>query len=240
MTTSDPSTATTIGRQAAPDARRRRFKVAAMLLPVAAVVAIEGALRLAGFDWPLEGPPLRFFNQQGCEEHRLNAMMIPDPVLFWRLRPGWTSGTGDRISASGFRSEFEKTKAPGVRRVVCIGDSSTYGLFVPAASAWPSILGRSLAAAPGTGTWEVLNLGVPGYTSWQARRLLETDVERLAPDVVIAEVGGFNEWVPAVLRADREQGRPPWWKELRVVQVLASAFGSRGRSLGAESAGAEV
>src|SRR5258706_16217123 len=123
MTSNDPPP--TADRPAAPDPRRRRFILAAMLLPVVAVVAIEGALRLAGFEWPLAGPPLRFFNQQGCEERRLDEMMAPDPALFWRLRAGWTSRSGDRIASTGFRSEFARAKAPGVRRVVCVGDSNT-------------------------------------------------------------------------------------------------------------------
>jgi lysophospholipase L1-like esterase len=218
--------------------RRRRFIVAAMLLPVLALALIEGALRLAGFDAPLEGSPLRFFNQQGCDEHRRDAMMVADPELFWRLRPGWTQRSGDdAVASTGFRSEFAKAKAPGVRRVVCVGDSNTYGLYVPMVSAWPSVLGRRLDFAQGPGKWEVLNLGVPGYTSFQVRRLLDIDVGQLAPDVVVAQVGGFNEWIPAVGRTDREQGRPAFWKDLRIVQFLAGGLGLRRRGIGDGSSG---
>lgn len=235
VTTNDPPPAATATaeRPAAMDPRRRRrFRLAAMLLPVVALAVVEGTLRLAGFEAPLEGSPLRFFNQQGCDQHGLDAMMAADPVLFWRLRPGWTSRSGDdKVASTGFRSEFARTKAPGVRRVVCVGDSSTYGLYVPATSAWPSVLGRRLELAQGAGKWEVLNLGVPGYTSCQVRRLLDADVAQLAPDVVVAQVGGFNEWVPAVRLTDREQGRPAFWKDLRIVQLIAGGLGLRRRAI---------
>ena len=243
VTTNDPPPAATAtaARAAGMDPRRRRrFIVAAMLLPIVALALIEGGLRLAGYSAPLDGSPLRFFNQQGCDEHGRDAMMVADPVLFWRLRPGWTPRSGDdRVASTGYRSEFARTKAPGVRRVVCVGDSSTYGLYVPATSAWPSLLGRRLELAQGAGKWEVLNLGVPGYTSCQVRRLLDADVAQLAPDVVVVQVGGFNEWVPAVRSSDRDQGRPPFWKDLRIVQFIAGALGIRRRTLGDGAGGDE-
>jgi lysophospholipase L1-like esterase len=209
-------------------ARRRRFIVAATLLPLALVALVELALRVAGLGAAPDAAPLRFMNPEGLYADEADGPVVRDATLFWRLRPGWSSpGSNDRIGASGFRSEFNAAKEPDVRRIACLGDSNTYGLGVRADEAWPVALGRRIwlspPFSPDAERFEVLNLGVPGYTSWQVRRFLETQGEALAPDVVIIECGAFNEWVPAVDVADRDIGRRPFWKSLRIVGLLAGA-----------------
>jgi len=204
--------------------RRRRFIVAAALLPFALLVVVEVVLRVAGLGAPPDAAALRFMNPEGLYADEKDGPVVRDATLFWRLRPGWSSpGAAERIGGGGFRCEFNAAKDPGVRRIACVGDSNTYGLCVTADAAWPSVLGRRLRDARGGARSEVLNLGVPGYTSWQVRRFLETQGEGLTPDVVIVETGAFNEWVPAVAAADRELGRRPSWTSLRVVGLFAGA-----------------
>lgn len=203
-------------------ARRRRFIVAAALLPVAALALLETALRIGGSGAPEEAPVLRFMNPEGTYADEPGGRMAKDPVLFWRLRPGWSSPDGrERYGLGGFRAEFETAKPAGVRRVACVGDSNTYGLDVPAPLAWPALLESMLRAAPGGGSWQVVNLGVPGYTSWQERRFVETELAAMSPDVVTIEAGAFNEWLPAVEAIDREQGRRSAWSRLRTVELVS-------------------
>jgi lysophospholipase L1-like esterase len=76
---------------------------------------------------------------------------------------------------------------PGDRRekvrILCLGDSCTYGLGLPIDQAWPAALDRLLESA------EVVNAGVPGYSSYQGRILFEDRCEDLDPDVLVVTFG---------------------------------------------------
>lgn len=97
----------------------------------------------------------------------------------------WTVHTGPE----GYRTPaFTKQPAPGRRRVVALGDSSTFGWGVEDGEAYPAQLEHRLASKEGAGPgegWEVLNLGVPGYSTFQGRVMLEREALPLSPDVVI-------------------------------------------------------
>jgi len=124
-----------------------------------------------------------------------------DRWLFYRLRPNrevsfldlfapraareatrWTMHT----SAQGYRTKpFEPKPAPGRRRVVALGDSSTFGWGVEDSEAYPARLEDTLDRREGgRARWEVLNLGVPGYSTFQGRVMLEREALPLAPDLV--------------------------------------------------------
>ncbi len=204
-------------------ARRRRFRVAAALLPIACLLVAEAGLRLIGFRHDVLPPSYAFTNPEAAYGGSDDGVTMHDPELFWRLRPGWTTPSGAPLVAdTGFRSAFEIHKASGIRRIVCLGDSSTFGLQVRLAAAWPAVTERRLRA-DGNPQFEVLNLGVPGYTSHQGRVLLERSVAALDPDDVVLAFGAFNDWVPARGRTDAEQGTTPLWAGLRVVQAVARA-----------------
>ena len=211
--------------------RRRRFRVAAAAIPVLALVVLELGLRLAGYSHPLDAPFYEFSGlRAGAGEAWLegeNSPMVRDPRVFWRMRPGWTSARGDeRINPDGYRTPAVAVpKPPGVQRIVCLGDSVTFGIPWEMEDAWPAHLQQRLRDLRGDPRIEVVNMGVPGYSSHQAAVLLETDVPRLAPDVIVATFGHFNDWVPAIGRTDAEQRPPPWWRTLRVVELIAEVAG---------------
>jgi hypothetical protein len=92
--------------------------------------------------------------------------------------------------------------APGVRRVVVVGDSTTWGTG-PADEAWPRLAEQRLGAG-----WQVLNLSHYGYDIAQIDAVLREDAWSLRPDLVIyaaytndpvptraIEVGGGLVWV---------------------------------------------
>jgi hypothetical protein len=84
-----------------------------------------------------------------------------------------------RENAAGFRDdEFPRTKAPGVTRVDCVGDSFTMGWGVPdPRDCFPQRLRAGLEASR-PGRYEVRNLGVAGYSTRHEVEL----VERLAAE----------------------------------------------------------
>jgi lysophospholipase L1-like esterase len=126
-----------------------------------------------------------------------------DRYLFYRLRPDvdielldvfapppareksrWQVHTNSR----GFRTpEFADVAAPGAVRIAVLGDSSTFGWGVDAADTYPAQLGPALAKRWGVdpSRVEILNLGVPGYSTFQGRVLLERVALGYQPDAVV-------------------------------------------------------
>jgi lysophospholipase L1-like esterase len=136
-----------------------------------------------------------------------------DPLLLWRLRPNLHDVIWDFTIVS--------TNAPGAVRIVCLGDSVTFGYRVP--PVWPErpndydrewlpypmLLEKSLRAANPDRAIEVIAMAVPGYTSHQGLAWLRRDIDSLQPDLLIVSFGwndvSFSE-VP-----DREAIRTSWF-----------------------------
>lgn len=89
-----------------------------------------------------------------------------------------------RINSFGFRGpEIAVTKHRGVKRLLFLGDSNTFGYGIEEAERFSDILARS---APG-GT-ETINSGVFGYGTDQEAIYLERRLLRFAPDQVVLAV----------------------------------------------------
>jgi lysophospholipase L1-like esterase len=78
------------------------------------------------------------------------------------------------------------------KRIVCVGDSFTFGVYFPAASSYPRRLQAHLDAACGAGAVEVVNAGRPGRPTSEIRSLLPELLARVRPDVVVV-LGGVND-----------------------------------------------
>jgi lysophospholipase L1-like esterase len=78
-------------------------------------------------------------------------------------------------------------------RVLCVGDSHTYGALVRRDEAFPAQLQRLLEQRE-PGMWSVVNLGVPGLSSTQVRNRLPVWLARYQPDVVVAWSGVNDSW----------------------------------------------
>ena len=111
--------------------------------------------------------------------------VYPRTVLQSNKPQTWSVHTNEQ----GFRSPpFSEAKPAGVFRIVCLGDSSTFGMNVDDADAYPRVLARLLEERS-PGRFEVLNLGVPGYSSRQGLELLRQSVLRYQPDLVTFAFG---------------------------------------------------
>lgn len=226
--------------------RRRSAKWTGLLLATGALVAtalvLEAAFRLAAH-----------FENRGILGASVDAAPLPapgtratlgwmirrtrNPRLVYDLRPGLdvvfagarvtTDGSGRRTIAGG----------PGdaaARRLVGIGDSYMFGQGVADEQTYLSVLQRRLARA---GTWNVVNLAVPGYnTAMEVESLQE---KGLAPEprVVVIEVVGNDLDLPNFIR----EPQPVWavdrsfltafvagrLRRLRRAPVSADAYGLR-------------
>lgn len=148
-----------------------------------------------------------------------------DPLLLWRLKPNLDHVVWDftvlSTNAQHLRSDYPlQTKQAGTIRVVCVGDSVTFGYRVPVVwpdkpqdynpewLPYPMLLEKQLRAANPERTIEVITMAVPGYTSHQGLAWLRRDIDKLEPDLVTTSFG----WNDASLSdvSDREAIRTNW------------------------------
>ena len=92
------------------------------------------------------------------------------------------------------------------RRVLCLGDSNTFGVTVPVGDAYPPQLAQVWNGRKGVRPIEVLNLGYPGNNSSRIRRDLPHLLDALHPDVVTIMVGA-NDWWSAPVSSEHAQRR---------------------------------
>ena len=107
------------------------------------------------------------------------------PELGWSLKPG----AGD-IGEHGWRLPFyPRDKSPGHFRIVCIGDSTTFGTGCSWKDAWPrqleALLDQDAGWSRAHGVTEVLNLGVLMYGPDQSLVALKNYGLAYSPDLVI-------------------------------------------------------
>ena len=136
--------------------------------------------------------------------HESDLMLEYDSERFWKLKPSVTINDPDNIfwqgtvsNSLGFRSEeFAPTKKPGTFRIVCFGDSSTFGIGNPIKDTWPSQLQELLNSRfPDEQIqFQVINAGVPGYTSFQGLQHMRQELDRLSPDLVMASYANNDFW----------------------------------------------
>ncbi|MBU1628397.1 hypothetical protein KKB18_13595 [bacterium] len=121
-----------------------------------------------------------------------------DRYLLWRGRPhahGLSQvsppGTISEVTFNslGFRSpEVLKDKKEGIVRIVSMGDSTTFGWIVRMEEAYPAML-ESLLSVTHPNRFEVINAGIPGYTSFQGKIQLDRVLLDLKPDIVTISFG---------------------------------------------------
>ncbi len=82
----------------------------------------------------------------------------------------------------------------GARRVLSLGDSNTYGLYVEHEQAYPQVLERLWNSDPRRGSIEVVNLGFPGTNSSTVRKNLPGLIRQVRPDLVTVLIGTNDFW----------------------------------------------
>ena len=134
-----------------------------------------------------------------------------DDQLFWNLRPDLQlivrnnvyETVGDPVqwniqtNRDGFRGEsLPADRSQASPLVLCLGDSCTFGFRVDQDETYPSQL-QAYLRAHGLPQAVVLNCGVPGYSSFQGKRVAREMIPRVRPDFVVVAFGA-NDLEPAV------------------------------------------
>lgn len=145
-----------------------------------------------------------------CETYLrvIQPSILPNPGVYElapgvgkRMRPGWTGnefGAPVRINSHGLRSpEIGYARAPGVYRVLAIGDSWTFGFRTEERDAYPRQLERILnlrARERGDPLqFQVINAGVVGYSTAQEAAYLELEGGKYTPDLVLVAFYPVND-----------------------------------------------
>jgi lysophospholipase L1-like esterase len=146
-------------------------------------------------------------------EEESTLILEADSETFWKLRPDVVIARPKsilfqgRVSNSlGYRNEeFSIARPQTTTRIVCFGDSSTFGIGTPRSETWPAqletalnsdaeFLQTQLLPATPDARVEVVNAGVPGYTSYQILRRMRRELKSLAPDVVLLTCANNDFW----------------------------------------------
>ena len=108
----------------------------------------------------------------------------PNQDFVDRLRPDLPHRI--RINSLGFRGHaFAFEKPAGHRRILCLGDTYTFGAYVNDDETFPAALERKLRQIDSGWPTEVINAGVTGYTIADEAALAEENGFALSPDIVI-------------------------------------------------------
>jgi len=173
-----------------------------LLVTAGLLVAIECGLRLAGF------------------EAKISAGGDPTANLVPLFHPATRADGTPVWQRSDTPASFLREKPSNGFRVFVLGESPVLGWPFGADFAFPRFLENRLAAAFPDRVVEVVNCGANGVGSWHVRRILEEEVVRHAPDVVIVYTGHGDWLVPPPVEVPRLVQS---FARFRIVQLAAAA-----------------
>jgi len=165
-------------------ARRRRSRwLLAITSVVATLLGLEGSIRIydavRGRSWNARTYWYWAFEQDPFTGFRGRA----------NARIELATNFAYRHNEEGFRDDrtlHQITEVRGNRLVLCVGESSTYGLGAPSSgTAYPARLEVHLRHLSGDANWFVYNAGIPAYTSHQVVQLLRLRLLKYRPEVVV-------------------------------------------------------
>jgi lysophospholipase L1-like esterase len=136
---------------------------------------------------------------------------MKDPQLLWRLRP-FARFKGMRINSKGFRGpEFSEEKKHDIYRIINMGNSCTFGVGVPYKETYSGWLESILTSqATPLKKYEVINAGIPGYSSLQGLRYLKNEIIKYKPDIITV-LYGLNDYLFTNAKEDKDiPHTSPW------------------------------
>jgi lysophospholipase L1-like esterase len=178
---------------------------------ILALLAIEAGTRLA-MDHVSSLDLFVVTSQQRAQvsDAKQSTIFEGDPLLLWRLKPNldhtvWdftvVSTNSQHLRSLDPQQRLQPKQPGGTIRIVCLGDSVTFGYRVPAVwpdkpteydAEWlpyPMLLEKNLREANPGRNIEVITMAVPGYTSHQGLAWLRREIDQLRPDLLIVSFG---------------------------------------------------
>lgn len=155
---------------------------------------------------------MKFEEHFQIDPHLSNGIFLKDRHVFWKNTPN-NNELG--VNSLGFRdiSEISIHKDKNIFRIICIGDSVTYGVphrINRPQDTFPKVLEGLLNNQVGIKRFEVINAAVPGYSSYQGLQYLKHYLLKFRPDLVIVQFG-INDDAGAVYFEDKNQKVQSEW-----------------------------
>jgi lysophospholipase L1-like esterase len=220
-----------------PAARRALF----LAVPYAAFGLLLAVVELTVRTLATPVDPLQVFvsapQRAQFDDARAVRIFEFDPLLFWRLKPGLRDVIWEHtpVTTSSERLRYDRAlgrKPAGTVRILCAGDSVTFGFGVPPVALkrpdgrhpdwlpYPARLEKALRAANPDRAIEVAPLAVPGYSTHQGLAWMRRDLRALRPDVVTVLYG----WNDIGLRAqpDAEAMKADSWSVVSRALLVRS------------------
>lgn len=209
-----------------------RTRTKLLVLATAALLGLAGAeiaARAFGLQ-PMPGPGDAGVIVGPSAEPRLRGELVPGSSLVTRFpdrRGRVVREVSAHVNAQGFRGrEVEREKPADTFRIVCLGDSQTFGNGVGDEETWPHALETALREAHPGRAIEVMNCGVGGYETEQEVAYLELRLLDYAPDLVVlgfflndtalpdAPMEDLSAWYASVVRL-LAPARQNWLRAVR-------------------------
>jgi len=199
----------------------------AIASPFILVASIDLGLRAASMVPPED--PLLFYARSHSQGF---SPLVTNADGSRSIRPDWVVGkygirqrrlgarAGRHFLYPGFRpARIAMPKPAGLVRIVALGGSTTFGLFVGADEAFPARLEHRLSEDLAPRRVEVINLGCPGWASDRVLNIFDAVLD-IDPDFIVV-YSGHNEML------EGDIGPMPGvtsWSRLRVELLRASTL----------------
>jgi lysophospholipase L1-like esterase len=182
---------------------------------VLALLVVEWAARVYLLRFASEESFTRYASITQLEQRMPNKKIFsPHRYLGYSLTPNYSNGKNKHNSLGYRGDEFDLDKPENAFRIVCIGGSTTYTHSIDDYElAYPHQLQQYLREEGFTSV-EVINSGVPGWSSWESLINFELRVLDCDPDLIII-YHGINDvhprivWPQAAYRGDNSGRRGP-------------------------------
>ncbi len=160
--------------------RKYLFLAISILIPLGLLIIPAGMLaRRSSSTAPPPGKEINNFRSIPATHPDMTFQIMPNSSFV-------TLGVPFTTNEYGFRDQPTIQKTPNTFRILCIGDSVTFGTGVANHETFPNVLESLLQHRAGnTLKVDVINAGVSAYNIRNIRALLETTITAFQPEAVL-------------------------------------------------------
>jgi len=171
-----------------------------VLVTVVTILSAEGIVRSTAFLWSDYGAYYFSYGLAGLSGNLGISPWSTHTGEYYKFPPNYQlKGAAGQaaevasINSLGFRGpDFQPNKPRGTFRIVCLGESSTFGYRNSDGGTYPIQLQKILRQTSGDAKVEVINAGFPYYNSGSISALLREEISRYDPDVITL-YSAFND-----------------------------------------------
>lgn len=147
------------------------------------------------------------------------------PGLAYELAPNreqYSRGATIRTNSFGMRDDEPRTGIDdSLHRIVVLGDSFTFGFGVAGEDTYPNVLERLLNEKIEDEEFEVLNLGVGGYSTHDEALVLEHKGMKWNPELVVVGYVLNDPEIDPIQQLHSYFQEASWWQYLNILRLAA-------------------